>query len=118
MQSFDFRKLKIKKGTFAKEYGTELTKVVYKHRKLVEPTRQSGDRMLSYYVITNCPQGEPPKELSVRHRDCCWNTAESDGDGKAVFPDGPYKITVTAFDFAGNSSTQAMTVQVANRANN
>jgi murein DD-endopeptidase MepM/ murein hydrolase activator NlpD len=118
MQSFDFRKLKIKTGYYAREYGTELTKVVYKDWRLAEPTRASGDKTLSYYVITNCPQGEPPKELSIRHRDCCWNTAESDGAGKPVFPDGPYNVAVTAFDFAGNSSTETMTVQVANRANN
>mgnify|MGYP000947334938 CR=1 FL=1 len=114
MKSFDFRKLRIRAGYSAATYRTELTKVVYKHWKPIEPTRISGDKTLCYYVITNCPKDGPPEELDFRHRDCCWNTAEADGDGKAVFPDGPYEITVRAFDFAGNSSTETMPVQVAN----
>jgi hypothetical protein len=71
--------------------------------------------MLSYYVITNCPKDEPPRELVVRHRDCCWNTGELDSNGQAVFPDGPYEISVMASDFAGNSSTETVTVEIANK---
>ncbi|NQT16012.1 MAG: M23 family metallopeptidase [Planctomycetes bacterium] len=113
-QSFDFRKLKIKKAYHSRTYGTELTKVVFKHWKLFEPSRESGSKTTSYYVITNCPGNEPPRELDLRHRKCCWNTGELDDDGKPVFPNGTHEIKVTAVDFAGNASSAVMRVEVAN----
>jgi hypothetical protein len=48
LRSFDFRKLKIKKGINARAFGTELTKVVYKHRTLIErPLRQGAQTKCS-----------------------------------------------------------------------
>lgn len=113
-RSFDFTKIRIKKGYRGRTYGTELTKVVYKHWNLCEPDRRSGNKMLTYYVITNCPTDEPPAELQFGHRDYCWNTAERDDGGNPTFPDGTYEIKVTAQDFTGNQSSAVAKVIVAN----
>ena len=113
-RSFDFQKTRIKKGYRGRTYGTELTKVVYKHWKLCESVRRSGDKAFTYYVITNCPKDEPPRELETDHRDYCWNTAERDDGGNPIFPNGTYEIKVTAQDFAGNQSGAVTKVRVAN----
>jgi hypothetical protein len=113
-ESFDFRKIKIKKGYDSKEYNTELTKIVYKHWGMFESKRSNWNRVFSYYIITNCSGQESPNELQFRDRDHCWHTATLDERGSPVFPDGEYDITVAAYDFAGNRSTETMRVTVEN----
>ena len=115
--SFDFEKIRFKKGFRGSAYGTELTKIVYKHWTLVQSARPSGSKTHCYYVITNCPKDEAPQELELSHRDCCWNTTERDSEGNPLFPDGTYEVKVTAHDFAGKQSSAATMVKVANESN-
>ena len=113
--SFDFRKIKIKKAYDDKEYSTAVAKVVYKHWTLFETTRPSGDKIFNYYIISNCSGQESPTELKFSDREYCWSTGALHEKGQPIFPDGKYDITVTASDFAGNTSTQTMRVTVENR---
>lgn len=113
-RSFDFGILAIKKGFHARSYGTELAKVVYKHYALFEHLPRAGDKALSYYVLTNCRGDEPPRELALGDRKSCWDTARKDAGGRRVFPDGSYRVTVTARDFDGHTARASMTVTVAN----
>lgn len=113
-RSFDFTKIRIRKGYRGRTYGTELTKVVYKHSTLCESTPRGGNKVCMYYVITNCPKDEPPRELQTDHRDHSWNTAEHDDDGRPIYPNGTYEIKVTAHDFTGNHSSAVTKVRVAN----
>ncbi len=112
--SFDFGRIQIKKGYDARGYGTELTKVVYKHWKLFEANRPHGSQTFSYYVVTNCPGKESPNELSFADGDYCWDTSATNGKGDPVFPNGQYKITVKAYDASGNATKKTMTVSVDN----
>jgi murein DD-endopeptidase MepM/ murein hydrolase activator NlpD len=114
-RSFDFSLLRIRKGE-GRSYGTELTKVVFKHWKLFDIPRHTGDAMLSFYVITNCAGDEPPRELSLKDRDHCWNTAERTRDGRRVYPEGEYEITVIACDFDGHEARRSTRVTVRNDA--
>jgi hypothetical protein len=112
--SFDFKKLKIRKGFFDKSYSSELTKVVFKHWTLFEEQRSGGNRTFSYYIITNCPKAGSPDELRIQDRDHGWDTQALDEEGNPLFPDGDYDVTVTAHDFAGNRSSEVMRIRVAN----
>jgi len=113
--SFDFSELKFKKGFSARKYATKLTKIIYKHWKRFETNRHSGDKVFCYYIITNCPKKESPKELAFHDRNLCWETALLDEQGKPAFPNGKYDIAVTVYDYAGNKSTEVMQVIVANQ---
>jgi hypothetical protein len=110
-RSFDFSSLKIRKGE-GRSYGTELTKVVFKHWTLFDIPRPTGNAVLSFYVVTNCAGDEPPHELRLEDRDHGWNTAERGGDGRRVYPDGEYEITVIARDFDGHKAQRSMRVTV------
>jgi|GEM_PF-787139 len=113
-RSFDFGILKMRKGFYDKKYHTELTRVIYKHYTLLDEGKRSGDKVFSYYVLTNCKGDEPPVKLNLGDVDYCWPTAEKDKRGKSLYPDGKYKIVVTAHDFDGNQATESMTVTVDN----
>ena len=114
--SFDFNDIKIKCGFSDTEYGTELTRVVYKHWRLFEerPSWEEWDKCFSYYIITNCSGRQSPRELDAADRNYCWDTRALDQNGRPVFPNGIYDIILTAYDFSGHRSTQAMTVEVDN----
>jgi murein DD-endopeptidase MepM/ murein hydrolase activator NlpD len=112
--SFDFTRLAIKESPVNTDFNTELTKVVYRHPLLFEPERKSGDKVLTYYVITNCPPDEPPRELRPEFAQWAWRTAATDASGKPVFPDGSYDIVVTAWDFTGHSTTATTRITVRN----
>ncbi len=113
-RSFDFRTIRVKEGYDARAYGTRLAKVAFKHWTLFESARPSGDKIPSYYIITNHPPTDVCRELSFDHADCSWETAARDERGNALFPDGEYEVTVTACDFAGNTTAARMKVVVAN----
>ena len=113
-RSFDFGRIKIKKGYDARQYGTELTRVVYKHWKLFQSKRPHGSQTFSYYIITNCSGTKQPEELGLSDRNHCWDTAGSDDGGNPLFPNGRYDITVSAYDFSGNVSKKTMKVTLAN----
>jgi murein DD-endopeptidase MepM/ murein hydrolase activator NlpD len=113
-RSFDFGILNFRKGYSGRAYGTELTKVVYKHYALLETGKRGGNKVLCYYVITNCAGDEPPRKLDPEDRKHAWDTAGKDAKGRPLFPDGTYRITVTATDFDHNEASASMTVTVAN----
>jgi hypothetical protein len=113
-QSFDFNKIKIKSGFWDTYYNAQITKVVYKHWTLFEPNRTSGDKSLSYYIITNCSGERSPRKLHTDDRNYCWDTAALDQDGYPLYLNGTYDIIVTAYDFDGHSSSQTMRVTVGN----
>ncbi len=48
-------------------------------------------------------------------RDHAWDTAATDEDGNRRFPDGRYRVTIHAFDLAGNHGRRSATVVVANQ---
>ncbi len=115
-QSFDFRKLRIKRGSelAARAYTTGLAKIVYKHYALfaIPP---NGHQTFSYYIISHCPGDQPPSELDSSFTNRCWQTAARGPTGAPLYPDGNYVITVTAFDSHDNRATKSMPVTVANR---
>ena len=76
----------------------------------------NGDKVYSFYNISNCPpEGiTEPGPVDISHGSLTWDTLEKDNDGNLYFPDGVYTITVTAYDFSGNSSFASDTVIVRN----
>ncbi|MHC4933750.1 MAG: hypothetical protein ACYTGV_16340, partial [Planctomycetota bacterium] len=113
-RSFDFNVLKFRKGYYGRAHGTELTKVVYKHYGLCETGKRGGNKVFSYYVITNCRGDAPPRKIDPEDRKYAWNTAAKDRMGRPLYPNGPYRITVRARDFDGNEASASMSVTVAN----
>ena len=114
--SFDFRKLRFLSGLdfSARQYSTRLAKTVYKHWALFGKSL-TGDRNLSYYIISNCSGDAAPTELDLVGPNHCWHAAARDKTGVPFYPDGEYVITVTAFDSHGNEANRAMRVTVDNR---
>jgi len=114
-QSFDFRKLRFKTGAelSARSYTPRLARIVYKHYALFG-VPLTGNRNLSYYIISNCPGDNAPAELDSSFANCCWQTVARGPHGAPLFPDGDYLIEVTAFDSHENKSTQSMRVTVDN----
>ncbi len=70
----------------------------------------------SFYVITNSDGRESDgfRELDPADREHAWRTVALDRDGAPAFPNGVYRITVTAFDSRGNASHRSETVRVQN----
>lgn len=113
--SFDFRRLAIKHSAHNWQFNTALTGVVYKHPTLCESEGRTGDKVFSYYVITNCPGDGSPNELRLADSGLCWDTAAVDAGGKRICPDGAYDVIVRARDFVGNESAAQMRVTIAQR---
>jgi hypothetical protein len=114
-QSFDFAKLRFLKGYDAASFGTEQTKLVYKHWQLFENKRPNGHAAFSYYIVTNSPPDESPKTLSADLSDRCWDTTSVGQDGELEYPDGTYKIVVRTYDFAEHSAEESVVVDVRNK---
>jgi len=106
--SFDFERIRFRKGYRDQVHSTKQARVVYKPWKLFEEQRVSGSRVLSYYNITNAPADQDRiRELAPEDRARCWDTTS--------IPDGVYEITVTAWDFKGNRASARDEVVVRNR---
>ncbi len=102
-KSFDFTKIKIDQGIFTGDYVTNVYKFYYDiHSE--DPT--SWDKIFSYYTITNTDESGELILGAGQSETLCWNTAD--------VPDGQYTITVTAYDFKGNSSSVSEDVIVQN----
>ncbi len=112
--SFDFKRMAIKDSYTQSDFNTEQTKVLYKHAALFDPEKRSGNKTPTYYAITQCPQGAPPRELKPEFAQNAWRTAELGADGKPLFPDGAYEVVVTAWDFGGRSASASTRVEVKN----
>lgn len=104
--SFDFDRIRFRKGYRDKRYATELTRIVYKDWKLFEAERRLWTKVPTYFVITNHPPEGWIQEPSARARENCWDTTAG--------PDGSYEIVVTAYDFKGNRAQAETTVDVRN----
>ena len=68
-----------------------------------------------YYIITNINGRKECCKNFDAYQDCAWNTAALDRNGKPLFPDGLYVVTVKAYDNKGNFSTASDSVRVRNR---
>ncbi|MDH5681946.1 MAG: M23 family metallopeptidase [Spirochaetota bacterium] len=60
-----------------------------------------------FYILTNSMKGKISEEKGY------WNT-DRKRRGKAVYPDGRYRITVSAYDYAGNKGEKSVDVLVEN----
>ena len=112
-KSFDFNRIRFRKSYDVPAFNTQQTRVVFKHWTLFEHSRPHGSRTLSYYVITNHPKQHWMRELTPAARRHGWDTAATH-EGERLFPNGPYEVTVTAWDFKGNHSSATMPVFVKN----
>lgn len=117
-QSFDFTVLRFRKGFAGRVFGTELTRHVYKHWGLFESEqdrrRKFNSHLSSYYIITNSPPDASPITLSASTSDHSWSTRATTAEGTPQFPDGPYVVTVRAYDFKGLQAESSVTVSVRN----
>ncbi len=112
---FDFEHMVIKSGVYDRAFNAAMARTICSHWADFDPASRSGDKMLTYYVITNCPQTEDRRELGPQWADACWDTTEADRGGRSVFPDGRYEITVRAWDFRGNRAEAAMAIFIRNK---
>jgi len=113
-ESFDFTRLAIKESVNDLGFNTQVTNVLYKHPRLFEPERANFDKTLAYYIITNCPSEEPPVEVTPELAPLAWQTAATDSAGKPQYPDGVYKVSVTAWDFTHHASRATTQVKIQN----
>ncbi|MDH5681718.1 MAG: M23 family metallopeptidase, partial [Spirochaetota bacterium] len=60
-----------------------------------------------FYILTNSMNGKISEEKGY------WNT-DKKRRGEAVYPDGRYRITVSAYDYAGNKGEKSVDVLVEN----
>jgi hypothetical protein len=119
-KSFDFRKLIIKNLS---SYNSSQVSTIFKAPWLLEDIAVTqdgsltGDKFYSFYILTNCPiEGfEDAWRVNPDYSQLSWDTLALDGNGNRLFPNGLYRITVKAIDFAGNSSTVSDEVMVLNR---
>ncbi|MDD2709712.1 MAG: peptidoglycan DD-metalloendopeptidase family protein [Verrucomicrobiae bacterium] len=113
-RSFDFTQMIFKQGFFGNNNNSQLTRTIFIHTDIIDKTA-SGDKVFSYYIITNTPGDTIPREVTVEDADRAWNTAAADEKGNPLYPDGEYEIRVRAKDFKGNMSTASTTVLVQNK---
>ncbi|MFB0564963.1 MAG: peptidoglycan DD-metalloendopeptidase family protein [Candidatus Aminicenantaceae bacterium] len=110
-KSFDFTKIIINNLEL---YGRERVFTVFKHYKIFHPFGITGDKVFSYYIITNTDGTGEFGKIDLSAQDYAWNTAAVDASGNPRFPDGQYTITVKAWDFLGNCSMASDIVEVRN----
>lgn len=113
-KSFDFTKIII--ANQADSLGRMRVFTVFKHFMLFYPefTPSLWNKMFSFYVLTNTDEIGNFGMIDPAAGVFAWHTAEKDELGNPKFPDGLYKITVTAYDSTGNSSTASDDVRVMN----
>jgi hypothetical protein len=110
-KSFDFSRMIL--GQFTD--GVDRVYTVYKHYNVVHPEGASNwDKIFSYYVITNTPADGSSGEVRPSDQNYAWNTSARDANGRPVFPNGRYSITVIAYDQIGHATTASDTVTVNN----
>lgn len=105
--SFDFTKFEIRKPI--RQNNPER---VYKNNILFEGALDSYDKMFSYYIITNTSQIFSGNEDIIPNN--AWNTLETNEEGESLYPNGLYKIEITASDSKGNAVTALDSVWVDN----
>jgi hypothetical protein len=54
------------------------------------------------------------ESCGIAKRPVSWDTTQRNELGEPIFFNGIYQLKVTAADFAGNSSNESVTVEVAN----
>jgi hypothetical protein len=110
-ESFDFTKLIIDD---MEDTSDDRVLRVYKHHTVPVLQNTGISRSSAYYIITNCEGLEEVSSISTIDPNCAWNTSALDGSGNPQFPNDTYTITVTAYDFHGNSGSVSDTVRVEN----
>lgn len=113
-KSFDFSKIIL--GYEWSQTGRDRVQTVYKHYKIFHPVIDNNfwNKTFSYYILTNTDGMGGVGMIDPAAGNYCWQTAAVDSSGKAMFPDGLYRIAVTACDSAGNCSTATDEVRVQN----
>lgn len=114
-KSFDFTKTNLKvKGAWDDKYHKEQFGIVYKHwNQFIN--KIDIQNAYSYYTITNSPPNKTTPDLTSEQKNYSWKTNQKNPDGTARFPNGAYKITITAYDFKGNSAIVSNEVVVENK---
>lgn len=109
--SFDFSKISLQLSYNG--YGGFFS--VYKFYPVIHPNDQTfGDKVFSYYIITNTDGTGTFNDFPFSDEAFCWDTLATDPEGVPLFPDGEYTITVTAYDFMNHATTKTETIRVDN----
>jgi len=90
---------------------------IYQHYESVVPPAPpvgNWNRKFNFYIVTNTGGMAEAGLFDHATRGGAWHTAALDGSGERLFPNGPYVVTVRAWDFKGNLAALADTVVVAN----
>jgi hypothetical protein len=114
-KSFNFTKIcfNLSPTLGLRDYKRVLT--VYRFYYAIHPYGPLGyDKIFSYYNITNTDGKNESGLIDPSLSSCSWNTGSVSGNGTAVFPNGKYRITITAYDFKGNSARESDYVYVKN----
>lgn len=108
-RAFDFVNLGITSPTGSPWSMTPMAAVAFVPILQV-PVPQS-DRNFNYYRLTH---GTTQRRLEVEQAGRAWDTAARHADGSRRYPDGSYRITVRAADWAGNIAQVQDHVEVDN----
>ena len=110
-KSFDFTKAVFDNWKSMKD---ERVLNIFKFHEIHVLKELNSDKDFAFYNITNIKESGGFDLDNNSYKDCAWNTAELDANNNPVFPNGEYVITVRAFDFMGNFSTEKDTVIIDN----
>ena len=111
-KSFDFTKIITKENPLTRK---ERVLTVFKHYLIFHPGGlTSGNKTYCYYIITNTDGTGDFGLIDPSAADFSWDTTETGNQGDPIFPNGMYTITITAYDFKGNSTSVSDVVMVEN----
>jgi murein DD-endopeptidase MepM/ murein hydrolase activator NlpD len=81
------------------------------------PVPKGGTRTFApSYIVTNYPADSTISRIDPDpHASLAWNTDERMPDGRRRWPDGPYRVTIRAWDAAGNTAAATRQVTVQNQ---
>ena len=114
-KSFDFGKIILKTRPEVGFQDYERVSTVFKYYETIHPDGPPNwDKVISYYVITNCDGSGEFGQIDPVAKNFCWRTNETNPSGERRFPNGTYTIKVTAYDFKGNFATAWEKVVVEN----
>ena len=88
--------------------------IIYKHHTIPVLASAGLDISYAFYNITNNDGTGEFQSLYSSYKNYSWDTESVDANGDPVYPNGIYTITVTAYDFKGNSTSLSDVVLIEN----
>lgn len=96
-----------------KSIANHAVRLMFKVPNTVELNSWSQKRSL-WWILTNLPDHDTPKTITVNDDDMFWDTAAKDSKGSSIFPNGNYTIQITAIDSKGNQAKMVEEIKIKN----